>query len=475
MTWKSYPAVLTFSLLAAVPGLSKPAPYYRSAQLTQQVLPGRPETFADLLGLLAPGLRQNQGGHLRRLKPLPGTPSDADNGTPSTPQAAPPPTVSVRDISTFWLQDGNRRLLVLLAELASPQEGFPPYVLALYQLNPGVVLLDAVDVSTGPHIGLAGELLPIRPGHPAFTLLNWHDNSSESFEQTTVVGLLDGHFRALLQLPTAYGFTNFFPPDDVCRRASSFKLAVSPGHNQGYQNLTIRYQHKAVCHPSSAPFDWNSGIVDSLTLEKTAIWNPHSQAYQAPASQFTVTGVVYSDLPEGGAGDSQIRFWADGHLFRFTHQGNPPKSKPWQTGQLWRIRYQKGWSGDEILESSYLGQADPELQSAVGLLKSHYRKLKAGKYEAAYSELSGAWQQQQSLPDFIRLNSESEPTLVEEWSQGFKVLDHTHGRVRLLALASDLSRSDSPPGSLRFTLIKQGRSWVIDRVEAAPLADWVRS
>ena len=422
-------------------GLLHPVLAQSSVQLRDKVVSGRAQTYADLLRVL-------EGRRLRNLESV-------GEG------AAVPSAASVQGASCFWLPDGNRKLLVLLAEGG----GFG--VLALYRFDGRFALMDAVDVTRGPHTSLSARpLLTIQRDHPAFRLSHWHDNSSESYDQTTVVGVVGGRLRALLQLPTAYGFAETFLPE-VCKTAASYDLAVAPAGRHGYRDLTVRYQQKTVAHANSPDFDWNTGILDRRTLEQTATWNPRLQVYQRPVGQVRHASGVVESVSEGR---SELRL---GGLRLAYPVGFKFAPRPPRPGEVWRFDYTRGWSGDELLEAHFQGRSEACVQAAVEVVRRYSRALHKGDYSAAYASFSHARRQRRSLDEFVRLSSDVDFAALDEWKHGFKVLFYSRGAVRLLALTGDAR--DGEEGCLCFTVVRQGSVWVLDRVEALPLGAWIRS
>ncbi len=304
----------------------------------------------------------------------------------------------------------------------------------------GKQVVDKMDLPEAGHVSLT-NLMEIRAGFPAVVVQTWHDNSSESFDQQTVVGLWKGKLRKLLELPTAYGCVLTFEPE-ICKQSASFDLAPGQPGPEGVRDLSITANWKAVAHSPTDKWDWDSGVLAETHQTVVARWNPASHAYALPAVR--VSEVVY-------CGQDRLDKGLRGHDPRLT------------PGDTVRVRYVPDWATLSLQRQG----SDDLLKGALAMLRKHYDLMAAGDFKAAYLDLSPARRKLQTQKDFAATNEGA-----RAFPRQCRVLSHTPYQVEVLCLAAELA-GEPEPGCYAFTLVRNENAWCIDRIEKRPLKAWV--
>lgn len=421
-------------------GAAFTAPFYQTSPLTDAVVKGHSETYADLLRCLMPDLRAEgslyRASRVAHVRPL--SPDDEVSNEPC----------SLQSVQHFALGD--------LRVVFFPARGGA--FLAAFRVSPSISLVDAVEISQAGHIDLAGRI-----SRDIFTVSFWHDNSGESYDRTILVGWVQGRFKTVLSLPQGYGFVQTLGGAQV-HSATSFEVGAVSSSRGEYPDLRITATSRVVCHPEESQWNWQTGVLEHRVVTKKAVW--HAGAYSDPfASRLPVLslhGVVYGigngRLIIGGARVLQLQFDLNDERL---------KVKSLQCGMECDVRYVHDWDGDHLQSVTPSRRADPDVKAAMKLVGTFYQAMSQAEYEAAYAHLSARWRLGESLDHFKRSNADVEyPDACE-----VTMLRQAAGEMRLLARPHEQQEK----GVLAFRLAREGASWVIDEVRPAPVEEWLRA
>lgn len=178
-------AVLVLSA-SAVPASAGPSPAYASFAFRDKV-PGLDRSWLDLLRQVFPDLGADDPGHAQGpvTKPVRIMPGDQEAGDDKH-------DVVFTGIDAARVAIGGKSRWVVMAE----QDSFGLAPLMLFDAEGR--LLDAVDVVADMHSSMdnAGPL-PLGGGAAVVGIRNWHDNSSESFDDLKLVLIARDRFSLL--------------------------------------------------------------------------------------------------------------------------------------------------------------------------------------------------------------------------------------------------------------------------------------
>jgi hypothetical protein len=258
-------------------------PAHQKPDWEDQIVPGSPLTVLDLTRRLIPDVNDVGGSDkitgtdlsgIRLLDGVEATGMELDPGSDDE--------CEITESDYFWLRDGANRFLVLLLTVDGEK-----LVIGLFRISPSVALLDAVTIAQDVHVNVNREKLwPIHSQREAFAVHSWHDNSSESFDQYTLISIVDGKLRAIAAPPGLQGFTDYSPARQrVCKTAMTpdFRFVRSP--QREYFDLIVHEKTLKVCHRDSENWNWDTGIVYKKSVRRLWQWSAKNKQYRRSSTR----------------------------------------------------------------------------------------------------------------------------------------------------------------------------------------------
>lgn len=252
---------------------------HESPDWEDKIVPSSPLTVFEMAQLALPDLKTNPekptqyiASDLKRIRLIDGV---SETGMELDPEGDEKHTISGPDF--IWLKDGDRSLLVLVLTVDDSQS-----VMALFKASPTVALLDAATIAQDMHVSIeVDKVYTIHPGRQAFSVVCWHDNSSESYDHYTFISVVDQKLKAIA-VPGAYsGFSTYSQARHrMCKQSTSPKFEFVPTPNQGYFDLIVSEWTIKACHPDSEEWSWKTGIVFQRTVKRSWHWDPRKKQYR---------------------------------------------------------------------------------------------------------------------------------------------------------------------------------------------------
>jgi hypothetical protein len=162
------------------------------------------------------------------------------------------------EFKPYWFRSGGRRLLLLWVDLKAEgaNEGTPyegeAVVLAVFRVEPGVRLLDALDVKTDRFTGFWKDrpLFPLGSRNDAFIVYSTHWNAGESYTGLEMLFVDAGRLKTIA--------SQFLYETEGCganfAETPSFQAAADPGHKYPKVLVKVTLRKKpdedACEHPS---------------------------------------------------------------------------------------------------------------------------------------------------------------------------------------------------------------------------------
>jgi hypothetical protein len=275
--------VMLFAMCANGQTNPQRAAKYESPDWEDKIVPSSPLTVFEMARLILPDLKTNPeksteyiASDLKRIRLIGGV---SETGMEIDTEGDEKHEISSPDY--FWLKDGDRSLLVLVLTVDSIQS-----VIAVFKTTPAVTLLDAGTIAQDMHVSVEREkVYTIGPGHQAFTVVCWHDNSSESFDHFTFVSVVDQKLKAIA-VPGAYtGFSTYSQARQrMCKQSTSPKFQFAPTQGNGYYDLIVSEWTIKACHRDNEEWSWKTGIVFQRTVKRTWRWDPRRKQYRMMAA-----------------------------------------------------------------------------------------------------------------------------------------------------------------------------------------------
>jgi len=182
------------------------------------------------------------------------------------------------------------------------------------------------------------------------------------------------------------------------------------------------------------------------------------------------TGVLY--YAEGGTGGGLVHLLTRGQLMKLRWKKGQLLEQGftgyqgWRPGAIWDYDQEEGY----LVRARLQPQGSAPVRAAVGVVERHFALLRQGEWSKAYAHLSPAWKKQQSLDSFQRGNQKLSYRQDSAPSYALKVIGHNPREV--LVLVNGLYFFEGEPGYFRYTLVSQGKSWYIDRVDIITAGDF---
>jgi hypothetical protein len=197
--------------------------------------------------------------------------------------------MQISSVERLFLQSGGRRRLLLLVHAESAGEQFTwgeLAVLALFELEPAVRLLDAADIKADRFSGIREEqpLLHISSQADAVMITNYHHNSSQGYLSLTLVGTEGNRLRTIFELPTLLNL-------NYCGNKSTQTptINVLRASRGGHFNISVKI--RLVKEPDDESCE---KITRGFTREfnSVLVWNPAKRRYESTGSALgTLSGL----------------------------------------------------------------------------------------------------------------------------------------------------------------------------------------
>lgn len=177
-------------------------------------------------------------------------------------------------------QRKNRGQLLMLVQMRNDEGGElftwgDISVLALFQLEPSVKLLDAEDTQSDRFTSFWDEqpVIALGPQKEAFIIANSHHNSSQGYLALTIVSAENDKLRTIFELPTLLNM-------NVC--GNSFtqtpSIAVLKGSRGARPNLSVKI--KLVKEPDALSCEKRTGGY-SRQYHALLVWNSSKRIYES--------------------------------------------------------------------------------------------------------------------------------------------------------------------------------------------------
>lgn len=243
------------------------------------VIAGTSPTYFDLLKKIFPDVRMDTAGGTDAVAnlsiPLKHLHGDYKNRVYRA-------GMKISGIESLSLQTGGRKRLLLLVHVESDDEQFTwggLGVLALFELEPAVKLLDATDIKADRFSGIWEDqpLLRTGPQADAVMVTNNHHNSSQNYLNLTMVGMEDDRLRPIFELPTLLNL-------NYCGNKSTQTptIAVLRGRRGGgHFNISVKIKLVKEADDESC-----EKITRGFTREfnTTLVWNQAKRKYESTGS-----------------------------------------------------------------------------------------------------------------------------------------------------------------------------------------------
>lgn len=189
--------------------------------------------------------------------------------------------MKISGIESLSLQTGGRRRLLLLVHVESEGEQFTwggLGVMALFELEPAVKLLDATDIKADRFSGIWEDqpILHTGPRAEALMVTNYHHNSSQNYLSLTMVGTEDDRLRPIFELPTLLNL-------NYCGNKSTQTptIAVLRGSRGGHFNISVKIKlvKEADDETCEKPTRGYTRVFNSVL-----VWNPAKRKYESTGS-----------------------------------------------------------------------------------------------------------------------------------------------------------------------------------------------
>jgi len=180
------------------------------------------------------------------------------------------------------IEEKDRTQLIVFCD----DQGF----LALYSIKPHFKLLDVIDVQQDQHSSLLilppYDVLPVKPGVWLFPVSNWHDNSSQSYDNNLLFLTLDGKLRL------AYDGPDFFSTRDSkhteCEEVEGLtELKLLETQHDEFSDISLKLNRARTCEAE----DKRTGQTAKRKIHEkiypsTLYWDPQKQKYMGGSKEF---------------------------------------------------------------------------------------------------------------------------------------------------------------------------------------------
>lgn len=186
--------------------------------------------------------------------------------------------MNISSIETPVEQKRNNGRLLVLIHVRSDNGGLTGWnevaVLALFELVPSLKLLDAVDVQADKESEIWSErpLIQISKQTDAVVISNSHHNSSQGYQNLTIVAPVKGRIRNVFELGELLSSNDC--GNNITQTAS---ISSIKGTTRSYFNISVRV--KSVKNPDDASCEKRTKGY-TRTYNATAVWSESKGKYQ---------------------------------------------------------------------------------------------------------------------------------------------------------------------------------------------------
>jgi hypothetical protein len=272
---------------SADPALASPSAYekekknakvpFKNVCFDQKIIPSSKVSYFQALKELFPDLKDDGNGQAAQIR------DRRSEIKPDKLWLNDSGQYDLGRISNYLLiEEKDQTQLVLFFE--------DPGSLALYSIKPHFKLLDFIDVRQDQHSSLLipqpYDVLSVKPGVWLFPISNWHDNSSESYDNNLLFLTLDGKLRL------AYD-----GPDFLSRRDSKHyecadveglaELKLLDTQHDQFSDISLRLNRSRICEVE----DRKTGQTIKKTIHEeiypaTLYWDPKKRKYMGGSKEF---------------------------------------------------------------------------------------------------------------------------------------------------------------------------------------------
>jgi hypothetical protein len=275
--------VFALSIFATALPVQRKTPAHEKPDAEDQIVPGSRQTVLDLARRIIPDIKTDSNGSritgsdlsgIRLLDGVEETAMELDLDSRDE--------LEITEFDYIWLKNEGARLLALLLTL-EPEK----LVIGLFKTSPTITLLDAATITQDVHVTVdPRKLWPIHPQHEAFAVHFWHDNSSESFDQYTLISVVNGKLRAVADTGGFQGSTDYSPARRrVCKTALSPAFRFAPSPTSGYFDLIVTEVTLKVCHPEAESWTWKTGVVYRKSVSRVWRWSAKDDKYRRASTR----------------------------------------------------------------------------------------------------------------------------------------------------------------------------------------------
>jgi hypothetical protein len=250
---------------------------FKDVCFDQKIVPSSDVTYFQAMKEIFPDLQDNGSGHATQVRERRSEIS-ADKlwlGESNRYEFE-------RTNNYLLIEEKNQTQLVLLYE----DKGF----LALYSIKPKFKLLDFIDVQRDQHSSLMVlppyDVFPVRPGVWLFPVSNWHDNSSQSYDNNLLFLILDQKLHLVYEGPDLLG-TRDSKRSDCAYVEGLLELKPLQTQHEQFSDISLKLNREHSC----AVEDKKTGqTVRKPVHEKiypaTLYWDPVRRKYMGGSIEF---------------------------------------------------------------------------------------------------------------------------------------------------------------------------------------------
>jgi hypothetical protein len=260
-------------------GRKNPKIPFKDVCFDQKIIPSSKATYFQALKQLFPDLKDDGKGHATQVRDR-RSEIKADK-------------LWLNDSGQYDLDLGTAGNYLLIEEKDQTQLvlffedlGF----LALYSIKPRFKLVDFIDVQQDQHSSLLimqpYDVLPVKPGVWLFPISNWHDNSSQSYDNNLLFLTLDGKLRLAYDGPDLLN-TRDSKHYECVEAESLAELKLLETQHDQFSDISLKLNRVRSCDIE----DKKTGQTTRKTIREkvypaTLYWDPQKRKYMGGSQEF---------------------------------------------------------------------------------------------------------------------------------------------------------------------------------------------